>query len=223
MEPELPEVRVIAPEKELDPPTFQSTPVQSEQEGFVQPEVSRLPENPEADISGPDAQADVAAVMDGFSKIIDDFRGSRDVNRNEPSEPLPLGQQSYDRPQQFFDEDDSDEEDYPFKLSGSFVSFGVVTGQYSDGTTVNPPYFMTQSPGPYRIDVGEGYVYLSLTVDTYYRIIPSSVNLNLGNNVPEDDHPNYYKAIGYKGPTTVMNFVRTALSFYVCGFRGVFI
>lgn len=222
MEPELPEVKVIAPEKELDPPSFQPTPASPEPQGPVQPEVSGLPEKPEADIPGVNAQVDVAAVMDGFGKIIDDVRGSRDVNLNEPIEPPSLGQQIYERPQQFFDEEDPDEEDFPFKISGNFMSYGVVTGEFSDGSTINPPFFMRSSDGPYNLGPWYGYAYLSLTVNHYYRIIPSSVSIQVGDTVPEDTHPTYYKAIGYRSPTTTMNFVKTALSFYVCGFRGIF-
>lgn len=226
MEPELPEVKVIAPEKELEPPSFQPTPVQPEPDGPVQPEVSGLPEKPEADIPGVDAQVDVAAVMDGFGKIIDDVRASKNVNLNEPIEPPPLGQQNYERPQQFVeDPDEGDEIVHPFQLSladnAILVKPGFVRCYYRGSNLIDAV--------PGNMDPASGvllplaaFVYLKvLSGNAYYvnsvMVISSSVDLS--SQLPES----YLKLGGYSSSTrSVFNYVNTSLEFSICGYGGVF-
>lgn len=226
MEPELPEVKVIAPEKELEPPAFQPTPVQPEPEGPVQPEVSGVPEKPEADIPSVDALVDVAAVMDGFGKIIEDVRASKNVNLNEPIEPPPLGQQNYERPQQFVDDpDEGDEFVHPFQLSlannAILVKPGFVRCFYR-GTTM---YDVV----PENMDVASG-VLLPLAAFVYLKVIAGgpyyvqsvlviSSSVELSSELPQA----YLKIGAYSSATrAVFNYVNTSVEFGICGYSGQF-
>jgi hypothetical protein len=227
MEPELPEVKVIAPEKELEPPSFQPTPVQPEPEGPVQPDVSGLPEKPEADIPGVNAQVDVAAVMDGFGKIIDDVRASKNVNLNEPIEPPLLGQQNYERPQQFVeDPDEGDEIVHPFQLSLSnnaiLVKPGFVRCYFGGANYINlvpqnmdPAFGVLLPLGAFvylRVISGGSYFVRSVTV--------VSSNSELSSMLPES----YLKLGGYSsGTRSVFNYVNTSVEFNICGYSGDFI
>lgn len=227
MEEQLP-VKVIAPEKELTAPEFQKTPLEVSETPqlspeFTSPPVKELVESPTISV---EAQNAIDAVTEPFNKFVDDIRANYTTNTNIPAQPFPVGQQIYEPIQQFSEDFEEYVESFPFKLSvaGNFtaVKFGMVYGNYSDGATAYPPYFMYNQPIPHYISGNNGFIYIYLTVNSFYKIIPTSVDIRVSSNPPVFQHPEYAFVIGYRDGFNVSNAFKSSVNFYVCGFRGVF-
>jgi hypothetical protein len=230
MEPEIPEVqvKVIEPEKELPPPTFEPTPMQvgeAPSEEVSTPAMGKA-EIPESTGVSLQAEQEVGDVLEQFEKTVEGIRSTKTINPNVPLEPYPLGQQIYEQRQQFFEEVEQDDPSFPFKLSGGGgtvrIEYGLVYGNYRDGSTALAPQLMQYGTPPYTINGYEGYVYIELEVDEYFAIYPYSVRIEISSSPPVSSYPYYRHVLGYVGNGFVNNAWQGNVSFSVCGYLGFF-
>lgn len=227
MDPDEIPVRVIPPEKELEPPSF--TPTQAQPSDYSSEELPSpaVPKNEEAQIPSIEAEAAVTAVLDQFGKLVDDFRAARDVNLNEPLEPYPPGQQIYEQRQQFSEEsDDVEVVTRPFTLSflgdKLKVAPGFVRCFYQNNGYIDViPQGMHVTEGLVTNNFGT-FVYLKATCTGSFNV--SNIEIVFSNVDLASELPYSYLKIGACDPQikTVFNYINSSVKFDVCGYAGIF-
>lgn len=229
MEPEIPEVqvKVIEPEKELPPPTFEPTPMQvgeapSEEVDTSAMEKAEIPESTGVSLR---AEQEVGDVLEQFEKTVEGIRSTKTINPNVPLEPYPLGQQIYEQRQQFFEEFEPDEVTFPFQIlpygtNSVRVKPGFVRCFYQGDSYIDVlPELM--DPGFGLVIPKAKFIYLCVFYTSYYvtRIILLPSEYDRESELGEA----CIKLGGVSEDTgLISNYVNTSFKFAACRFSGSF-